>query len=227
MGALLRFLPGLGPAVTALLNPWILLAAIAVIAGAFLAGMHEQTIRFEAAAKTAQDDAIETAVKFQADQRAQNTALSNSLNRERTARENDRRTFKSKLAAAPAKSLTEVHCPAGTSAPAPGGKASPGPAAAPVVDGGSCRISTDGVRLWNTGLALSLNLADRGQFAHAADAGAGPVEISDAIANVGANAAILGECRDRELGWQVKACTNKWWTGEPCAERLREFEGRK
>ena len=215
IAGILKFLPGIGPAFTALANPWILLALIGALAGSFLMGMHEQTIRFEAHAKVAQDAAIADAVKLLHAQREQNAKLSNLLDKERSQRAKDRRDFDRQLAAAAP--LSEVVCPGGGAE----NRGGTGPAPA----GGTCRLSADGVRLWNNGLALGVDQAHRGQFADAANADAGPAEIDAAIGNVADNAELLGECRDRELTWQVKACTNGWWTGDPCPDRLKEFEG--
>ena len=92
---------------------------------------------------------------------------------------------------------------------------SPPTAGVPAVPA-AARLSTIGVREWNLRLALGLSEADRGRWTDAANTGAGPVEVDDAIQNVEDNAAILGECRARELGWQRKACAEGWWVGPPC-----------
>ena len=41
MGWLTRFLPGIGPAMGAFLNPWVLLGLLAALVGAYFAGLHE------------------------------------------------------------------------------------------------------------------------------------------------------------------------------------------
>src|SRR6185369_6553267 len=74
------------------------------------------------------------------------------------------------------------------------------PAAQPEA-GPRFRLSVDGVRLWNTALGLGTLGGERAGWAADADAGAGPVEIEDALQNLADNAELLGACRAREAGW--------------------------
>lgn len=212
MGALLRFLPGLGPAAAALANPWVLLGIIAVAAGVFFAGMHLQTKLFEAANARQLEVQIKQIAAFGSEQRQQNATLAAKLNRETAKRRSNERKLAEALRRVPPTELVERACPDSPGAAAPSNPAT----VAGTSRGTPARILAAGVRLWNERLALGVNDAERRQFIDAADAAAGPVEIADAIQNVADNAAILGECRERELAWHQKACANKWWVGPEC-----------
>ena len=212
MGALLRFLPGLGPAATALFNPWVILGILAVAAGVFFAGMHLQTQLFEAGHARQLETQIKQIAAFGAEQRQQNAALAAKLNRETAKRRSNERQLAEALRRVPPAELVESACPDSPRAATPSNPA----AVAGTGRGTPARILDAGVRLWNERLALGVNDAERRQFLDAADSGTGPVEISDAIQNVADNAAILGECRERELAWHRKACQNGWWVGPEC-----------
>lgn len=204
-----RFAPSLIPGLGAMLNPWVIIAFLVMISGAYLAGYREAGIHQKAADNSAVNKALVDAAKFIGRQQVENAALSNRLAHEKKERDNDQRDFEAMLARTPPGALVNVDCPQQTGATQDQSSAS---GAAPA----HVQLSVDGVRLWNKALSLGVVDAERGRFADAANSGSGPVEIADAIQNVAENAAILGECRARESAWQRKACDNGMWKGAPC-----------
>ncbi len=217
MKALLTsFLPNLLPGLGALVNPWVIIAVLAAAAGCFLAGMHLQTQLFESVHAHQLEIQITKIAAFGARQRTENAALADNLNSETTKRRDSERKLAEALRRTSPSQLVEDSC---QDAPGAVAKPNPAPMAGEVRDVASMRVlrlSADGVRLWNERLALGVVDADRRQFVDDANTTAGAVEITDAIQNVADNAALLGECRERELAWQKKACQNKWWAGPEC-----------
>lgn len=84
-GIILRFLPGLGPAVGALLNPWMILILVGIVGGAFFYGLHLGNSRLESfrTAVAAVGEAQEkiTAARIKRDKR-----LKQEIDREHTKR---------------------------------------------------------------------------------------------------------------------------------------------
>lgn len=222
MGLIARFLPSLIPGLQALVNPWVLLALVAMAAGCFTAGWKVESWRWDASLTAIAEAHAEALKAYAASQREITAGVARNL----TAAERDRDTwadsFDEELRHAKPNKLADCGEPATRSAPtAIAGEPEGSGVRLPTGDGaerGGPRLLAGGVRLWNRGLATGASAAERGLWLDAADAGAGPVEIVDAIANVKANAELLGQCRAREAGWHETACRQGWWVGPECSQ---------
>lgn len=171
------------------------------------------------------DEARAKLVKSIEDGRKATAELAALLKNERAGRTKDQVAFEEKLKNAPRETIFETDCRqqpnpvriaaggdpvAGHNSPAqgisePASSETPGAQGNP--SGGlrpGARLSAIGCGLWNAALFAGFTEAERGQLPPGADACAGPVESDEAMRNLRANAALLGECRLREQQTQKR-----------------------
>jgi len=211
-----RFVPSLLPGLSAFLNPWVLVVAGGIAVAGFTAGLRIEALRWDASLKDiAVQEAAQTRdwIKRQA---ATVADLSGKLAAAKADRHAAQRNFEEALAHAPKESLVEIECPVKKPVRAVahrGGDAGVGLKAPPAAEpdaavGAHARLSDRYRRLWNDALGIALPSADRAAWIDGANAASGPVEADDSLRNLAANAELLGQCRDREVGWQEFARRN-------------------
>lgn len=205
-GAIAKHLPSLVPGISSFLNPWVLLGVVAAAGVCFGAGVRVEGWHRDAALKSQAEADAKVIAAFYARDRVQNQESARRLAEERAARAQDRKDFEEKLQNA--KSTELVEQPSQTGDAGNGLKAP---------DGG-VYLSAVGLMRWNDALAVGVSKAERGGWLDAANASPGAVEIKDAYRNLNVNAELLGECRARELQWQLKACKSGWWSGSECKD---------
>lgn len=224
MGALARFLPSLGPAAGAFLNPWVLLVAVAIAAAGFTAGWKVEAWRWDASLTATAEANLKSLQSFFGRQRTNNQATARQIARDRTKLAGDRAAFDEEMRNAKPGDLVDVDCGKREGGQPAGGTAIVGDPSGsglqlPAVEreeGPRVRLSARGCFMWNRALAVGLPSTYGGWLADANAACTGPVEVNVAIENVERNAEIANELRSVVIGWQTKACREGWWTGPEC-----------
>lgn len=161
MKFLLGLVPNLagafGPAVSAVLNPWVLLALLAGAAACFGGGVVVEGWRWDASLTTEANERANALVKQAAENAALAARLQKQLMDERAKRDEDKRKFDDELRRTPKEDLVEVDCPkpdAPRAAALSG--AAPDAPSAQRGDRPRVRLSADALRLWNLGLGIGL-----------------------------------------------------------------------
>lgn len=190
----------------AILLRWSALVVLAVAAGVagYVHGLRYEQGR-QAVLRAKEAEKWAKAVAEAAERGRQwNAQVAERLDAERRARMADKANFERKLR----ETRTLVECP---------GNKLPNPDAGrtEVVEAADPRLGADGVRLWNEALAAGATAAERAGWLASANASAGPADLRRALDNLRANAALLGECRERE------AMMRDWL----CAEGLASCGG--
>lgn len=215
---LLKVAPNLLPGLGALLNPWVLLIVGLVWCAGIGTGVYVQDVRWDASLKNIAEREAADLRRFLERQGVIVAAVSGDLNKARAELDQAHNQLAEALARVDNQQLFEVECPADHPARhvALGGDAGIGlklPKKAgvdvpPVQGAPAVRLSDTYRRLWNAGLSLAVPEPDRARWLDGANARSGSVGAIDTLRNGQINAALLGQCRAREAGWQAFAREN-------------------
>ena len=189
-----RFLPNLIPGLGALANPWVWLVLIALLAGAFAAG-----VRVESWHRDSADDAAriawEKAYTAQIGRYRDNAAqVAGDLEAERTKRADAERAWKERLKNA--KQLATC-TQAGSVSPVP-------------ISGASVRLTAEFVGLLNGAWQVGLPAAGNPGGTDGTSPGTDPATPEEVLGNVEDNASLCNGLRRQVNGWQALARKNGW-----------------
>lgn len=191
-----RFLPNLIPGIGALANPWIWLVLIAMLAGAFAAGVRVESWHRDSADKAATEAWAKAYAAQVGRYRDNATQVAADLEAERVKRADADRAWKEKLKNAKQPLATCTSAQAGTVSAA---------IVAPTV-----LLTPEFVGLLNDAWQVGLPAAGDPGRADGAGAGPDPATPEDVLGNVEDNANICNGLRKQVSGWQNLARANGW-----------------
>lgn len=193
-----RFLPNLMPGLGAFANPWIWLILIAMLAGAFAAGVRVESWHRDSADKAATEAWHKAYVAQVGVYRTNATQVAADLETERTKRADADRAWKEKLRNAKQPLAT---CIQGSE------KAGNAPSAAAVP---TVLLTPEFVGLLNDAWQVGLPAAGDPGGIDGAGTGSDPATPEDILGNVEDNASVCNGLRKQVKGWQALARKNGW-----------------
>lgn len=175
------------------MNPWLILAAIGLAAGAFLAGVKVEADHRDAQMLVQERAMHQAYVSQVAEYRAKSQQIAKELNDESTKRQGDAVSFREQLRRARASGKALARCQ------------DPGQPA-----GAGVRLTGEFVGLYDRALEIGVPRPRDPERVDAPAPRPDSIDPADVLANHGENAEAWAECRSALRGWQALARRYGW-----------------